>query len=282
MATKRQEAQALLDRELPVGTEVRSNGQGERFKQLTGTSHDKLKDNWKTGGIMTACNGFASWYAGRMGITGIDSYFNLEAALAKIGKSHAWVPADGSRKPAYGDILHHTQGGTGLHVDVCIGFTKDGRLMRAAAGQTLFKSPRKPEAETDVIKRVTGTGPFNFRNLVGWLDLEKFFLPAPAADERESSNWAMGWWDVKDANQYFYFFDCGGHVQYTKSRPAAKFAPPRNPLNAGTYQMRPNNGIFIRWNALTEGSTEETFRAGPDRRSMTGSSRYGALVAQRI
>ena len=41
MATKRDEARALLDKELPVGTEVWSSRQGARFQQLTNTSQIK-------------------------------------------------------------------------------------------------------------------------------------------------------------------------------------------------------------------------------------------------
>lgn len=283
MATRREEAMALLDRELPVGTEVWSSRHGARFLQLTNTSHETLVANWKKGGIMTSCNGFAGWYAGRMGITGIESFFKLEDSLVKIDKGHAWVPADGKADPKVGDILHHAQGGTGLHVDVCIGFTPDHRLLRAAAGQTMFKKPRNPAAETDVLKRVTGTGPYNFRNLLGWLDLERFFEPAPAADATPTSNWAMGWWDVSDGNQYYYHFGPDGRVQYTKKRPATSFAPPAVPLSSGEYSLRPNNVVFIRWNPLDGGATEETFTATGNRRAMNGrSNRYGPLVARRL
>jgi hypothetical protein len=235
MASKRDEAIALLNKEVPPGVDIRSNRDSAKFERLTNTSHASLVANWKdkskikTGGIMSACNGFVGWYAAQMGISGIESFFNLEASLRKINKGHAWVPADGKADPQPGDILHHFQGGTGLHVDVCIGFTADRRLVRAAAGQITFQKPRNPDAEFDVLKRVTGTAKYDFHNLLGWLDIERFFESAPAADAGPFINWAIGWWDVNDGDQYYYYFGVNDHVQWTEKRPASMFVPPKSP-----------------------------------------------------
>ncbi len=281
MPTKREEARTLLDTELPVGREVHSLTQSDRFFQLTNTLHSALVTNWKTGGIMTACNGFTGWYAARMGITGIKSFFQLENSLAAINQSDAWVPADGKSLPQYGDILHHRQGGTGLHVDVCIGFASGQRLMRAAAGQTLFKSPRKPDQETDVIKRVTGAAAYNYRNLIGWLDLDAYFS---AAWVPEAHNWAMGWWDVNDGTQYYYHFANDGHVQYVKSRPTTPFGPPRTAVGSGKYSIRSDGSLVATWSPWDGAATVETFTRVGGSREMTGeSSRRGnKLVARRI
>ncbi len=281
MPTKREDAKALLDRELPVGREIHSLNDPTRFFQLTNTQHSTLVANWKTGGIMTACNGFAGWYAARMGITNIQNFFRLEESLAAVNQSDAWIPADGKSLPQYGDILHHRQSGTGLHVDVCIGFASGQRLMRAAAGQTLLKNPRKPEQETDVIKRVTGTAAYNFQNLIGWLDLEAYFSKswAPVAH-----NWAMGWWDVNDGTQYYYHFAYDGHVQYVKTRPQATFVPPRTPVGSGKYVLRSDGTLVATWSPWDGEATVETFTPGVSQRHMTGeSSRRGnKLVARRL
>jgi hypothetical protein len=283
MASKRDEAQTLLDSAVPEGVEIRSNRDSATFARLTNTTHETLVANWKTGGIMSACNGFVGWYAGKLEITGIYSFFKLEDSLRKIGKGHAWVPADGTADPKTGDILHHTKGGTGLHVDVCVGFASGRRLIRAAAGQITFQNPRNPAAEFDVLKRVTGDKPYDFHNLLGWLDIERFFEAAPGPDEGPTINWVIGWWDVNDGEQYYYYFGTDGHVQYTKNRPVSMFAPPKVPLSSGEYSFRPNNVVFIRWNPLDGGSTEETFTADGGRKAMKGrSSRYGPLVALRL
>ena len=78
----------------------------------------------------------------------------------------------------------------------------------------------------------------------------------------------FGWWDVNDGIQYYYYFGADGHVQYTKGRPISMFTPPKVPKNSGTYNLRPNNVVFIRWNPVDGGATEETFTADGTRRAM--------------
>ena len=216
-------------------------------------------------------------------IGGIDSWFKLEDLLRKAGKAHAWVPADGKSEPQLGDILHHSKGGTGLHVDVCIGFTDDRRLIRAAAGQITFRNPRDPDKEFDVLKRVTGTAPYDFRNLIGWLDIEQYFWPAPAPGAEPTGNWAAGWWKVYDGNQYYYYFDVDRYVQYTTKPPPTRFAPPKFPLNSGKYTYEPNRVVVIEWNPVDGDQTVETFTTDHALTTMNGrSNRYAPLVAQRM
>ena len=76
--SKRDDAMALLNKYVPDGIEIQSKRDAEKFKLLTGTSHETLVANWKGGGIMSACNGFVSWYAGQLEIKGIASWFKLE------------------------------------------------------------------------------------------------------------------------------------------------------------------------------------------------------------
>jgi len=289
MASKRTEATTLLDLEVKPGVEIRSNRDSQTFARLTGTQHSTMVANWKdksvikTGGIMSACNGFVGWYAYTLGIKGIDSFFKLEASLRKINKAHAWVPADGKADPQPGDILHHSKGGTGLHVDVCIGFASNRRLIRAAAGQITFQNPRNPDAEFDVLKRVTGDKPYDFHKLLGWLDIERFSEAAPGLVVAPTSNWLIGWWDVRDENQYYYHFDGSGHVQYTEKRPLTMMGPPKLPLSAGTYRFLSLNILEIKWNPLDGGNTVETFTADGSGRMMTGKSNlYSDLVAKRL
>lgn len=284
--TKRDDAKTLLDREVKAGIEIQSRRDKQLFTRLTNTTHDTLVTNWRSGGIMSACNGFVGWYASNMGIKGIESYFTLEKSLRKIDKGHAWVPADSGVDPQYGDILHHYKNGTGLHVDVFIGFTSDRRadrrMIRVAAGQITFHKPRNPDAEYDVLKRVTGDFTYDPKNLFGWLDLERFFDAPPAAALGTQSSWVNGWWNVNDGTQYFYYFFPDGRVQYVKRQPASMLVPPTAPLNTGTYNYLPGGEVFVRWNPAGGGQTEETFTAGSDRTTMTGTSnRYPPLTAKR-
>jgi hypothetical protein len=280
--SKRSDAMALLDKHVPDGIEIQSKRDKEKFALLTGTSHETLVANWKGGGIMSACNGFVGWYAGQLEIKGIASWFKLEESMRNIGKGHAWVTADGRSDPQPGDILHHSKDGTGLHVDVCIGFTGDHRLIRAAAGQITFLKPRNPDREFDVLKRVTGSAPYNYRNLLGWLDIEQFFWKPPVASAEPTGSWVVGWWKVYDGNQYYYYFDNDGYVQYTKTPPATPFAPPKFPLNSGKYTYEPDRRVVIEWNPADGGQTIEKFAAQVDLKVMNGTSnRYAPLYASR-
>src|SRR4029079_7725700 len=114
---------------------IRSDKQPAEFKRLTGYSHQDMLDSWRANmsgpKLLTACGGFASYFAGRLGIAGIASFFDLEKSLVAAGKAHAWVPASGGAKPQEGDILRHTV----FHVDVAAGWS-GGKLVRVAAGQS--------------------------------------------------------------------------------------------------------------------------------------------------
>ena len=56
-------------------------------KDLT---HTKLLTNWKDGGIMTSCNAFVMKAGQAMGLPGLGG-FNVEAAMAGLGKRHCWI-----------------------------------------------------------------------------------------------------------------------------------------------------------------------------------------------
>jgi hypothetical protein len=290
MGATRAKAIELLNRVVPPGVVIRSidDRPGKQpFFDLTGKSHQDLLTNWKGGGIETACNGFVGWYAVTLqralsssaNIGGITSWFKLKESLRKMGRLDAWVDADGTVDPQPGDILHHTQKGTGLHVDVCLGFNDERHLMRVGAGQTSFAPKRNPNAETDILTRVTGTGVYDFHKLIGWLDIEKFFEIEAVGDVTK----VEGWWDVNDGSQYYYYFARDGRVLYTDTAPKTMFGPPRGGANFGHYTVRPMNVVFIRWNPLDGGATEETFTGDGRWSSMTGkSNKYGPLLAKRL
>ena len=294
--TLRDQAIGKIDSVLrPSGTilKIYSKSNPAAFKQYTGTSHEDLVTNWKTKGNtgqMSACNGFVGWYAGQMGVKITDKdhpkqgWFTMEASLRAIGKGHAWVPAANDKvRPQRGDILHHRKEGTGLHVDVAIGFTPDIKLIRAAAGQITFMNPRKPDQETDLLTIVQGTARYDYQKLIGWLDLERYFEDPPAGGVVPNVNWTIGWWDVRDENQYYYYFDANGNVSYVEKRPLSMFLAPKTPLNTGRYTFPHPHVVKIVWNRLDGEPTVETFEADTLRQTMDGKSTlYGPLKARRL
>jgi hypothetical protein len=280
-------ALTIINDAVKPGRNITSKNDSAEFARLTGTTHENLVANWKSNnntGQKSACNGFVAWYAQQVGITKhlnaqFKSWFNLEASLRACGMGHAWVPAAYTPEPQPGDILHHSRNGTGLHVDVCVGFASGKRLIRAAAGQITFLKPRNPDRETDVLKQVTGDGAYNYRNLIGWLDLDRFFGAVPKSAAAPTTNWAIGWWSVTDGQQYYYYFAADNQVQYIRQRPVSLFAPAKAPSSIGQYSFLEDNRLFIHWSS----GTEEKFTPDGPRTAMEGkSSRYGGLVAKRM
>ena len=229
--------------------------------------------------LLTACGGFASKYAGLVGITGIASFFDLEKSLSDAGKAHAWVSASSGADPQVGDILRHTV----FHVDVAAGW--EGRkLKRVAAGQSYHRRPTQSvEGEFDCLKWVTGTSAYNSANLQGWLDLDLYFGGGPSVDP--TLGWLNGWWEVWDGTYYYYFFRPSGIVQYTNAKPSNTSGPPKRADNSGRYTYTPPNELVITWNLVpgAEAACQETFyNAVAGCQQMNADSNlYSPLVATR-
>src|SRR5262249_12997487 len=162
----------------------------------------------------TVCIDFVCWYAAQMGINilasipkekrdnNVDGFFALGPTLAKGGRGDAYVAStkDGP-VPQFGDILRH---GKAIHVAIALGF-EGNFCLRAAGGQSSHPRPKEDVSkEYDNVLRVRGSGPYDFTDLQGWLDLDLYFGGAPSFDP--SLAWLSGWWEVSDGNTYFYFF----------------------------------------------------------------------------
>jgi hypothetical protein len=282
LSAKRKEALGVLA-VVPQGQGIRSDLEPDKFHDLTGYWHKDMKQSWRENmkgpKLLTACGGFASYFAGRMKITGLASFFDLEKSLIDADKAHAWVPASSGAKPQPGDILRHTV----YHVDVAAGWD-GGKLKRVAAGQSLHPRPTtNVEGEFDCLKWVTGTGNYNAANLQGWLDLDLYFGAAPAPGP--ALGWLTGWWKVWDGNTYHYCFSPGGIVQYTKAPPKGS-GPPKHPANIGRFTFTPPAELVITWNKIAgaPSACEETFyNAAPGCRQMNATSTlYGPLVGTRL
>ncbi len=244
---------------------IRSDTQPQdsnKFWSLTNVKHQTLLDNWKTGGIETACIDFVNWYARNLGITDISRWFQLKQALYSVHKGYAWVPATARGRPKYGDILKHSI----THVDIAGDFTGDN-LVRVAAGQSSHPRPivhpEDVEKEYDAIKWVTGDKAYNWRNLEGWLDIELYFQAGLVPC------WLIGWWEVIriDLTSYYYF---GGNssVMWTQTAPPSVAQAPLCPAGTGTFTVSPS-GITVRWEGT--GSLEGFITVpGTDDKEMRG------------
>ena len=161
----RAKARKIIDEALPPNKVISSDGPtAEQFKRMTGVSQDTLEKNWAKGGHLTCCNGFTGWFGAQLGAAKYMGVFDLKHLAETNGTPGAWVVSTASNRPKYGDILRHAS----FHVDVCLGFDGDF-LLRAAGGQG------GPIAHHDLIKRVAGNVAYDWKKLVGWIDIEEYF-----------------------------------------------------------------------------------------------------------
>ena len=164
MSTARDSAQTLLDKELPDGKVITSDGAtAAKYAEMTGLSQQRLTDNWAGGGIMTGCNGFVGWYGTKIGSKKYLGGFDLKHIAATAGKPDSWIVSTKDNRPQFGDVLRHTA----FHIDVCAGFDGDF-LIRAAGGQG------GKGVGHDVIKRVHGISAYDWTKLMGWIDIDLY------------------------------------------------------------------------------------------------------------
>lgn len=275
MSEIRDKARKILDTNLPGNTVIRSNGStGSKYTEMTGLSHQKLTDNWAAGGIMTGCNGFVGWYGSQLGSKSYLGGFDLQGIVKKADRANAWVQSTTDNRPSYGDILRHAS----FHVDVALDFDGDV-LLRAAGGQG------GPKAGCDIIQRVRAAGPYDPKNLQGWIDIDIYFGSVTTSTTSDSElAWLYGWLTVWDGNTYYYYFAPQGLVQYIETAPTAGTPPPQHPRNTGQYSYSNPGVLVIDWPALDGGVTRETFKnafRGVSTMNAT-SSRYSPLVATKI
>lgn len=234
-----------------------------KFVELTGTSHAVMLADWKANwaatkklGGMTACNGFVGRYAVEMGLHAVTGWFELERSLFNLGMMHAWVPSTDGARPKCGDVMRHVK----YHVDVCCdpaaGVEYEAPLMRAAAGQGSFLYNEKTDvwSGADRLMRLSSKGPYDYKTLVGWLDLEKFLGPKPSNLARFVPSWVGGWWKVLWYSQtFYYYFFSDGTVSWTRA-PIAKGAAAPKPDDIrfegkGEFADPVFDQVKIKWNS---------------------------------
>ena len=198
---------AIPNRDIPSNDKT-----GDYQKYTGGLTHQKMVDDWgekeeeRSAGTIDGVQHVRGLVRGAAWLLILPGRFDLVTYLPTITKGHAWVKSAMGKRPEPGDILLHT----GTHIDVAIEFKGDV-FVRMAAGQG------GPRYGYDILKRVTGTGDFNFANLVGWIDIDLYFKAAAMRDPVPP--WLLGWWSVYDGNQYYYYFSAQNIVTYTKVQP---------------------------------------------------------------
>jgi len=233
----RERAKEFLEVLPPFGEQINSDGKtGPLFTKLTGLSHAYLIGQWNGPSIETSCNAFVVQYGNHLGSQKPLGQFEIEKLLAKWGRAHAWIRADSGARPKYGDIFRPKK----FHMGISLNF--EGNTWNTAeAGQ----GGKSQVPQRDIIKRKQQ--PWNPSELQGWVDIELFFGPG-VANPGPVPDWLPGWWTVTWLGKpYYYHFDKGGQVKWTKVVPKNKWLAPMMPEATGTYAVEFRKDVTIQW-----------------------------------
>ena len=152
-------------------------------------------------------------------------------------------------------------------------------------GDNIFQSPegaKKRAANKYVVNNaaVMAGGILNAKPRYFWEIAEDASPTSATVPE-----WAQGWWEVYDGNYYYYYFSHDA-VSYIKTKPIAKWIPPKTIGNQGTVTLIPN-GLSILWKPTEPGGvgTKEDFtrRDWTSTTEMNGmSNKYSPLYARKM
>ena len=269
MATNiRERAKEILSVVPPLGQQINSDGSGgsdgktdPRFEKLTGKTHSGLLKAWDEGSKLTTCNEFVGWFGTQLGSQKFLGQFPIKDELPKWGRAHAWVDAASGARPKYGDIFRPKK----FHMGISLDF--EGNMWNTVeSGQ----GGRSQNPRRDIIKRKQDV--WKPHELEGWIDIELFFGPG-VVNPGLIPDWLPGWWTVTWLGKpYYYHFDKGGQVKWTKVLPKNKWLPPQAPEARGTYAVEFRKDVTIQWFG-PKGSVEKFSKAagaGPGLPSMQG------------
>lgn len=209
----------------------------ELFMKYTGTAHLDLIKNWNGGGIRTTCNEFVGKCGYKMGASHNLGQFELEELLIKIGKRHAWVPANGKSRPGYGDIFRPVK----FHMGVSLEFEGDDWL-------TVESGQGGSSSGFDVVKRKRQK--FEPGLLLGWCDMRIYLDPRPAVPD-----WLIGMWVIYCGDKtYNYLINQYYEVSFYPWMPIGS---PQNatPTDTGTVAFQGSDSFTITWSK--EGGVEK-------------------------
>ncbi len=293
MSELREKAKAYFDKNIPVGTEVHSNGAtAALFTALTNTTHETLVKNWTGdgaaanyahGGYQTTCNEFVGKYSGYLGSNVFLGQFELEALLKKLDKSYAWIRSDGVARPKYGDIFRPNS----YHMGISLDF--DGNTWK-----TIESGQGGPNRDKDGIPahdkegKLTGfdiikrkAEPWKPKTIRGWCDIDLYFGGPDAvssdigAEPPFTLEQLYGWWVVSSFNgSGYYYFDRNGQVKTSTTAPLNPGPP--NVATGSPYSLD-NNSVMINWSP----DNWEQFNGPPSGGSMPGLRKSSSPITAR-
>ena len=213
-------------------------GENDDYTKVAGVAHTYEVTNWVLdGGIFTSCNSFVGACCTAMGVPNLG-LFELEAQLIKLGKRHAWVPANSGERPGYGDIF--TSAGR-LHMGVSLGFEGDTWL-------TIEGGQGGRSRGVDCVKYKRQK--FDPAQVLGWCDMRAFVDPRGGVPD-----WLAGWWMVYAGDKtWHYHFNRYFELSYMPYQPGNTKVGPAMATDTGTFSVGLGDSVVVNWRA--EGGTE--------------------------
>lgn len=223
---------------------------------LTYTGYDQLGllTKWLSDRT-TTCNEFCSKCGSAMGYVAKGKFdgvgrFDIADYLTRTGRGHCWVPASSGSKPEYGDVfrifeLAKDQNGVNRnHMGVSL-------FLDGSTWYTVESGQGGPSTGYDAIERKQRD--WMPSSLQGWVNMK-----ALIATEARLPHWLGGWWEVKQGPKetWYYFFEAGGKVSYTPTKPAALSQPPAFASMIGSFVVKGMFGVDVSWRSS---DADETF-----------------------
>ncbi len=196
VAEIRDRAREWINKMVPPGTEIRSNGQtAAQFTQITGLDQATLEKFWKAHEgiyppgarpVLTSCNAFVGHYCGGIGLPTTLGVFPLQKKLRQLNKEEAWIVSAPDRTPKMGDICRWAGR---LHVGVCLSWDYDSatdthtwHTAEVGQGGPLYDKTGAYKGGYDIVRQNTypdlkgrpRRGPYSSSLLEGWVDIELF------------------------------------------------------------------------------------------------------------
>jgi hypothetical protein len=276
----RDHARAYLA-DIPLGPKnyIGSNSHKRRFTELTGRTHEALKEAWANKSALTTCNAFTGVYGSKMGDkTGLLHSLFPETFLfsknqtqavgfkSKHERGYAWIKSAPDARPSFGDVYQITSQPVyhkvtkkflynSAHVGIVMDFDEADYWYHADSGQG------GSEATQDLIMKQRSLTPFDYTKVKGWVDIELFLANIPD-QTRPTPKFLQGWWEVvwRGYTYYYYFFSTHD-VVWSQFPPLNKnMAPMKTPVQMGRLVVLNELGFLIIWN---DTGARETFYRPP-------------------
>jgi hypothetical protein len=192
----RQKVCAMLKQAVPANG---LSSDDPRFSTMTGLNSERLRKNWRAGGIQTSCNSFAGWVAQQIGAKVGSALccgkLDLSGVEKEVPGSWVWANTgeaiEANLHPLPGDFYCSSIPGQQFaHVGIVVEIDEATQLWKWVAGGQggPATSPGDVEKAVDYIR----WGPWMPKHsrtfsqarpkVVGWVDIGSYFFP-PESDD---------------------------------------------------------------------------------------------------